>query len=71
MTAQHAAHIRKILDTIVEIIAEEPGGTPSGILYAGLMNYGITFNTYEAMIAHLKNEGRITESFNVLHATGK
>lgn len=66
----HAEQLEKVhalLNTVCEIVAEEPNGVPSGVLYAGLMQYGCTLNAYEMLLTILKSAGRIEERHNVLH----
>ena len=56
------------LMTGIEDIARESGGAPSGVLYAGFMAYGITLDTYLALIARMVGAGRITVSGDVIRA---
>ena len=55
----------KLIQAIGETLRENKE-TPSGILYANLMNYGCDINQYNSIINIFKNSGRIKESNNVL-----
>lgn len=61
--------------TIVKLVGQAiqeagPDGMPSGILYASLMEQGITLGAYNQIIAVLKAAGLVTESFHVLTWVG-
>lgn len=55
----------KLIQAIGETLRENKE-TPSGILYANLMNYGCDINQYNSIINIFKTSGRIKESNNVL-----
>lgn len=44
---------------------------PSGILYAGLMSRGASFDDYTSVLGALKEAGFVTESNNVLTLTAE
>lgn len=61
-----------LMTAIVETVAETGlTGAPSGVIYAAMMQVGVTLDLYNALISKIKDHGYITESNNVLHATQK
>lgn len=68
-SAEQLEQVRAILDTVYDIVADEPDGVPSGTLYAALMQYGCTINAYEQIILLLKHAGKLEERHNKLYAT--
>ena len=63
-TTRAALALTKI---IAEVIADcGPEGAPSGILYAAVMEFGISFATYNSIIGMLKAAGLVTEDAHVL-----
>ena len=55
---------------LIKVIGEtlkEAGATPSGTLYAALMQYGCTLNQYNQLIDMFKNAGKVKEVSNLLY----
>jgi hypothetical protein len=62
----------KVINTIhncIEDAGEE--GIPSGHLYAMLMGFGMTLDSYNAVISYLKKAGKITDSGHLLKVIKK
>jgi len=62
----------ELLDKVLDLVAttvEECGGTgcPGGILYAGMMNVGVTLEQFEAIMARLVRDGRVTKRGQVYY----
>jgi hypothetical protein len=66
---EQAEAIKELLDATHAIIqAYGSHGMPSGELYARMMPYGITFETYNNLIEILVRSGKITKTHHLLVA---
>lgn len=64
MTQQQTAVIR-LFQAIGDILRENKE-TPSGTLYAGLMQYGCSMEQYNSIMDIFKKSGRVKEVNNLL-----
>jgi len=55
----------KLIQAVGETLRENKE-TPSGILYANLMNYGCNIEQYNSIVNIFKTSGRVKEVNNVL-----
>lgn len=61
--------IRRIADAIVESVREAGElGAPSGIVYAALMSYGMSLDTYHQFIGVLVKLGKLRQEGDLLYA---
>jgi hypothetical protein len=60
-----AAVVMAVAETI-----RETSPTPAGVLYAGLMTHGCTFEQFASIIQALKNAKLVTESNHLLTWVG-
>ena len=51
--------LKKIINAVLNTIAETPEGAPGGILYAGLMTQGITFGQFQNIQAFAVGAGLV------------
>lgn len=69
MTANSKA-VAILMSAILDAIeAGGEQGAPSGVLYAGLMSMGMTYNAYQTTIDSLKDAGYLTVSNHLLRLT--
>lgn len=68
-SADDRALVRKIFLAIAGTI-KDVGEAPSGVLYAGLMHYGMSLETYLMIVRTLKSLGWVSESGHLLKWTG-
>lgn len=60
--------LRALLDAVVDTVAEAgPQGAPGGILYTALMQHGISFESYTAIMSTLVKQGRLRHSNHCYH----
>lgn len=59
-----AALINIILETVKEM---GTAGAPEGVMYAAVMNYGITKQGWDSLVGHLIRSGKIRKSGNILY----
>lgn len=52
----------KICSAILDCIKECPDGIPGGLLYASLMGYGCSLETYESLMSIMIDAGRVRKS---------
>lgn len=65
---EETAGARRALRAIAETIQETGAqGCPSGVLYAGLMEFGMSFETYCKVISGFKSLGYVREEADVLY----
>lgn len=69
MTAQSKA-VAILMSAILDAVeAGGEQGAPSGVLYAGLMSMGMTYDAYQTTISSLKEAGYLTLSNHLLRLT--
>lgn len=60
LNAEHIFKLKAVMDAVVETVAESgPHGAPGGVLYAALMQYGCTLDTFEKIMEALVQAGRL------------
>ena len=60
----------QVIAAIYETIRDaSPGGTPAGVLYAALMQYGCTLSQFESIVEMLVRAGMIERKGDILRAT--
>ncbi len=69
-TAQALAALKLACACILEAAqAAGPLGAPSGIVYAAMMEHGMTLDVYETILAGLVQAGRITAEHHLIKLT--
>lgn len=51
--------LRLLADAIVETVAETPQGAPAGMLYAAMMGFGMSLDTFQTIMSMLVAAGRV------------
>lgn len=69
---QAAASMRRVILAIVQIIEEcGPQGTPSGVLYAALMTYGMSLEVFEGIMGAIVRAGIATKRGHCYYPVSK
>ena len=61
----------RILAAILETVAAEPHGAPSGVMFAALQANGVSLDDYRALLTIAKSVGLVTEESHVVSITDK
>jgi len=51
--------MKNIINTVLSTVGETPEGTPGGMLYAGLMSTGISFDKFQQIQAFCVSQGLV------------
>lgn len=60
--------LKLVMDAIVDTVKEAPDGAPEGAVYAALMHFGCSLDTYNSIIAALVKAGKLRKSGHLLYA---
>lgn len=72
ITPQHVLALKQVMEAIVDSVAEAgPHGAPSGTLYATLMSFGCSLESFERIMGVLVEAGRLEKRGHLYFATLK